>query len=138
KFLKPKTIKVKNFYILAAALIRAVTFAQNGVIAEKITDGDNQCSLRGAAIEIENSNRYTVSDQDGGYELLSLPEGTYTVYVEYIGYVTAAQEVVVTPNTTTTATFQLFTGSEEVEELVIMGDFLRGQAKALNQQRNNA
>src|SRR5690606_12080081 len=109
-----------------------------GVIAGKITDGDNKFSLPGATIKIENSNRYTVSDQNGGYEFLSLPEGTYTVYVEYIGYVTAAQEVVVTTNVTTTANFQLFTGSEELEELVIMGDFLRGQAKALNQQRNNA
>src|SRR5690606_30570494 len=127
-----------NFYILAASLVSALTFAQNGVIAGKITDGDNKFSLPGATIKIENSNRYTVSDQNGGYEFLSLPEGTYTVYVEYIGYVTAAQEVVVTTNVTTTANFQLFTGSEELEELVIMGDFLRGQAKALNQQRNNA
>jgi len=129
---------MKNFYILAASLVSALTFAQNGVIAGKITDGDNQFSLPGATIKIENSNRYTVSDQNGGYEFLSLPEGTYTVYVEYIGYVTATQEVVVTTNVTTTANFQLFTGSEELEELVIMGDFLRGQAKALNQQRNNA
>lgn len=129
---------MKHFYILAASLVSVMSFAQNGVIAGQIVDGDNKFSLPGASVKIQDSNRYTISDQNGGYEFLSLPEGTYTVYVEYIGYVTATQEVVVTSQQTTTANFQLFTGSEELEEIVIIGDFLRGQAKALNQQRNNA
>src|SRR5690554_8133897 len=129
---------MKIHYILAATLISITTYAQNGVIAGKVIDGNNQFSLPGATLKIEDSNRYTISDQNGGYEFLSLPEGTYTVYVEYIGYVTATQEVVVTSKQTNTANFQLFTGSEELEEIVIIGDFLRGQAKALNQQRNNA
>ncbi len=129
---------MKNFYILAASLVSAFTFAQNGVISGKVIDESNKFSLPGATIKIEGSNRYTISNQNGGYEFLSLPEGNYTVYVEYIGYVTAAQEVVVTAHHTTTANFQLIAGSEELEEIVIIGDFLRGQAKALNQQRNNA
>lgn len=127
---------MKHFYILAASLVSVFTFAQNGVLTGKIVDGNNQFSLPGATIKIENSNRYTVSDQNGGYQFLSLPEGTYTVYVDYIGYVTNAQEVVVTKQQTTTANFQLFTSSEDLEEMVIIGDFLRGQAKALNQQLN--
>ncbi len=129
---------MKNFYILAASLVSALSFAQNGVIAGKITDGNNQFSLPGATIKIENSNRYTISDQNGSYQFLNLPEGSYTVYVEYIGYLSAEQEVVVTPTQTTTANFSMFTGSEELEEIVIIGDFLRGQAKALNQQRNKS
>src|SRR5690606_8770920 len=129
---------MKHFYILAASLVSVMSFAQNGVISGQIVDGDTKFSLPGASVKIQDSNRYTISDQNGGYEFLSLPEGTYTVYVEYIGYVTATQEVVVTSQQTTTANFQLFTGSEELEEIVIIGDFLRGQAKALNQQRNNA
>src|SRR5690606_31890911 len=129
---------MKHFYILAASLVSVMSFAQNGVISGQIVDGDTKFSLPGASAKIQASNRYTISDQNGGYEFFSLPEGTYTVYVEYIGYVTEKQEVVVTSQQTTTANFQLFTGSEELEEIVIIGDFLRGQAKALNQQRNNA
>src|SRR5690606_7125645 len=128
---------MKNFYILAASLVSAFTFAQNGVIAGKITDGNNQFSLPGATIKIENSNRYTISDQNGSYQFLNLPEGSYTVYVEYIGYLSAEQEGVVTPTQTTTANFSMFTGSEELEEIVTTGDFLRGQPKALSKQRNN-
>lgn len=129
---------MKQFYILVASLASAMAFAQDGVIAGKIVDGDSNFSLPGATIKIENSNRYTVSDQNGGYEFLSLPEGTYNVYVEYLGYVTASQEVTVRADHSTTANFELFTGVEELNEIVIVGDYLRGQAKALNQQRNNA
>ena len=129
---------MKKNYFLVAALLSFASYAQNGVISGKIKDVDTQFSLPGASVKIEDSNRYTISNQNGDYEFLSLPEGTYTVYVEYIGYVTVAQEVVVTANETTTAHFELNTGDEELEELVIIGDFLRGHAKALNQQRNKS
>jgi len=128
---------MKHFYIVAASLIGSIAFAQNGVISGKIVDGTNQFSLPGATLKIENSNKYTVSDQHGNYEFLNLPEGSYTVHVEYIGYVTTAQELVVVPNQTTTAQFEMYAESEELDEIVIIGDFLRGQAKALNQQKNN-
>lgn len=81
---------MKHFYIIAASLIGSIAFAQNGVISGKIVDGTNQFSLPGATLKIENSNKYTVSDQHGNYEFLNLPEGSYTVHVEYIGYVTTA------------------------------------------------
>ncbi len=129
---------MKKNYFLIAALFSFASYAQNGVISGKIKDSNTQFSLPGASVKIENSNRYTISNQNGDYEFLSLPEGTYTVYVEYIGYVTVAQEVIVTANRTTTAHFELTTGDEELEEIVIIGDFLRGQAKALNQQRNKS
>src|SRR5690606_9031718 len=97
---------MKHFYILAASLVSIMSFAQNGVIAGQIVDGDNKFSLPGASVKIQDSNRYTISDQNGGYEFLSLPEGTYTVYVEYIGYVTATQEVVVTSQQPTAPSLQ--------------------------------
>src|SRR5690606_8047390 len=89
---------MKKNYFLIAALFSFASYAQNGVISGKIKDSNTQFSLPGASVKIENSNRYTISNQNGDYEFLSLPEGTYTVYVEYIGYVTVAQEVIVTAN----------------------------------------
>ena len=129
---------MKHFYILVASLVSAISFAQNGVITGKVVDGENNFSLPGATIKIENSNRYTISDQNGGYEFLSLPEGTYNVYVEYLGYITASQEVIISSDQNTVANFELFSGIEQLDEVVVVGDYLRGQAKALNQQRNNA
>ncbi len=111
--------------------------AQTGVISGKIIDASNQFSLPGATIKIENSNRHTISNQNGSYEFLSLPEGTYTVYVDYIGYTSKPQQVIVTENKASSANFQLEAKLHELEEVVVVGDFLRGQANALNQQKTN-
>lgn len=131
---------MKKKYVLAASLftMAAATYAQNGVISGKATDGNNQFSLPGATVKIENTNKYTVSDQNGSFQFLNLPEGKYTVYIEYIGYEVVKQEIEVTANKTASINFELFTKNENLEEIVIVGDFLKGQAKALNQQRNNA
>lgn len=128
---------MKNLYIVAASLIGSIAFAQNGVVSGKIVDGTNQFSLPGATLKIENSNKYTISDQHGNYEFLNLPEGTYTVQIDYIGYVSTSQEITIVPNQNTTTNFEMYAESEELDEIVIIGDFLRGQAKALNQQKNN-
>lgn len=128
---------MKQIYVVVASLIGMGAFAQSGVISGKIIDAQDNLSLPGASIKVENSNRYTISDQNGGYQFLDLPEGTYSVYVEYIGYVSETQEVVVDKNKTTHLTFSLSPASNEMEEMVIIGNFLSGQAKALNKQKNN-
>lgn len=111
--------------------------AQSGVIAGKVVDSNDQFSLPGASLRIENTNKYTVSDQNGNYQFLNLDPGTYTVLIDYLGYETISQEIVVTENKTATINFELTNGLNELSEVVIVGDYLKGQAKALNQQKNN-
>ena len=101
-------------------------------------DESNQFSLPGATIKIENSNRTTISNQNGSYEFLNLPVGTYTVYVDYIGYTSGSKQIVVTQNQTSSADFQLKARFQDIKEVVVLGDYLRGQAKAMNQQKTNA
>ena len=129
---------MKKHYVLAATLLTIMSYAQNGVIAGKVIDGNNQFSLPGATLKIDQTNLYTTTDTNGNYQFLNIPEGNYTITVEYIGYLTSKQEVQVVSNFTKSATFELYTGDEELEEIVIIGDFLKGQAKALNQQKNNS
>lgn len=129
---------MKKNYIALVTLFSVCSYAQNGVVSGRIIDGENNFSLPGATIRLENTKYYTISDQSGDYEFLNIPEGTYTVSVEYIGYFTESKEVVIVKNKTTIADFELFTGRGEVlEEIVLMGSSLKGQAKALNQQKNN-
>lgn len=129
---------MKQFYVIAASLVGVATFAQTGVISGKIVDAQDQFSLPGASVRIENSNKYTISEQNGTYQFLNLPEGTYTIYVDYLGYTREIQKVVVRSNATATANFQLHSGSyKKLEEIIIFGDYSKGQAKALNQQKNN-
>src|SRR5690606_24999673 len=129
---------MKRIFTLITLGITSFTWAQSGVISGEVTDAYDGFALPGASLYIEDSNRYTVSDQNGGYQFLDVPEGTYTVYVEYIGYTTEFAEIVVESGKTARLNFQMLIGDNTLEELVIVGDFLRGQAKALNQQKNNS
>ena len=129
---------MRKIFTLLALSASAITWSQSGVIAGEVTDSYDGFALPGASLYIEDSNRYTISEQNGSYQFLDVPEGSYTVYVEYIGYMTEFGEVVVESGKTARLNFQMSIGDNSLEELVIVGDYLRGQAKALNQQRNNS
>ena len=111
---------------------------KNGVISGKITDGEGNFSLPGATVRLSESNRYTISNQIGDYEFLNIPAGTYTVEVLYLGYQPQSQEVVVEEGKNAVVNFTMTGGAETLEEITVVGDALRGQARALNQQKSNS
>lgn len=116
----------------------ASSFAQkNSVISGKITDPDGNISLPGATIKLNSGNRYTISDQIGDFEFLNVPAGTYQIEVVYIGYQNLRQEVTVEEGKNVKINLSMTSGSETLNEVVISGDRLKGQARALNQQKNN-
>lgn len=113
--------------------------AQNksGIISGKIIDQQGQLSLPGATVSLNQGQRYTISDQIGDYEFLNIPAGTYDVTVYYLGFETHTSQVTVIAGKNSTLDFILSTDLESLSEIVITGERLRGQAKALNQQKNN-
>lgn len=122
----------------AFLLIYSISFAQStGVISGKIIDAEGNLSLPGAAITLNQGNRYTVSTQIGNYEFLNVPQGTYKIMVTYLGYQSIEKEVTVEGGKNSIINFVLSTGSDHLEEIVIQGQILKGQARALNQQKSN-
>ena len=128
---------MKHLLKLSLFILGPFVLAQSGVISGKVIDSNDQFSLPGATIRIENSNKYTVSDQNGNYQFLNLTPGIYTIYIDYLGYETISKQIEVTENKTAVIDFSLNAGYNELNEVVIVGDYLKGQAKALNQQKNN-
>lgn len=110
---------------------------KNGVISGKVTDKDGNFSLPGATLKLSEGNRYTISNQTGDFEFLNIPAGTYTVEVQYIGYQTQSQSVTVEEGKHATVNFVLG-GGTELDQVTVVGEALRGQARALNQQKNNS
>src|SRR6218665_1557581 len=128
---------MKKFYLLRVFFLFAFTgFAQNAIISGKILDADDKLPLPGAMVQIVGEKKYTVSDYNGRFELLNINEGTYQVEVKYIGYTTLTQEIKVEQGKNNVIDFALKASENELKE-VIVGDILKGQAKALNQQKNN-
>ena len=117
-------------------LLALVGYAQKGVISGKVLDADDKMPLPGAMLQLEGMNKYTISDYNGRYEFLNVQEGSYTVKVTYIGYATGTTTVSVTQGGNAVHNFALATSGTQLNEVVI-GDILKGQAKALNQQKHN-
>ena len=131
---------MKNFLLLIVILtfnLFANAQKTTGIISGKITDSETNFSLPGATIRLEGGNKYTYSNQNGEFEFLNIPEGNYQVEITYIGYEKQTQEVKVEAGKNTNITFALMTTTNELETVVVIGDRLRGQAKALNKQKSN-
>lgn len=128
----------KFLQILAFTLLLALNLkAQTGSITGKVTD-DLGLFMPGATLML-NTQPVTgsISDNNGKYSVQSVPAGTYMMTVAYIGYQEISQEVIVQAGKTTTLDFRLSEASIIGDEVIVLGDRLRGQAKALNQQKNN-
>ncbi|MDN3670487.1 carboxypeptidase-like regulatory domain-containing protein [Echinicola jeungdonensis] len=113
-----------------------VAFAQ-GVIKGKVKDNQN-LSLPGANITLVGSQKMAVTDQEGKFLLVGLPAGQYQLEVGYLGYNTLNQWVEVKNGQTEELVFEMQPGMLEGREFVVFGDRLKGQAKALNQQKTNS
>ena len=68
-----------------------VTYAQNKITG-KISDQDN-LSLTGATIFISEMNKGTISDKNGNYELLNLPNGKIKIQFSFVGYTNRVETV---------------------------------------------
>ncbi len=128
----------KIILFITCILFASHAFSQsNGVITGKVTEVESNFSLPGATVRIVSQNKYTVSDVKGEFQFLNVAPGAYTLEVAYIGYQMLSKEIRVEAGKNTNVTFELVAGTEELESVVIIGDRLRGQAKALNKQKTN-
>jgi TonB-dependent receptor len=128
----------KFLFTIFFSWLSIICFGQTtGLVTGNIVDKNQQLSLPGATLKLKPGNHYTVSNQQGKFEFLSVPAGTYTLEVTYIGYQTFTQEVTVAAGKATDLKLKMEAGGIAGKEVLVIGDRLRGQAKALNQQRNN-
>ncbi|MCG9791609.1 TonB-dependent receptor [Flavobacterium algicola] len=126
----------KQHLIVLFFLMTVMSYAQKGIVSGKILDAADKFPLPGAMIEIKGQNKYTISDSNGRYEFLNVNTGSYKLEIRYIGYSPIVNDVTVADGKNAVVNFSLKTSGTELNEVVV-GDVLKGQAKALNQQKNN-
>ncbi|MCL7987230.1 TonB-dependent receptor [Sphingobacterium sp. lm-10] len=128
---------MKLFYTFALLLFCTSSFAQSTILKGKVLDASDSFSLPGATLRLEETNRHTVSDATGDFEFLGVPAGTYTLTVNYMGYQLYRQQIS-TDGKQETLRILLQPLSHSLDEISVIGDIAKGQAKALNQQKNNS
>jgi len=129
---------MRNLLLFLSIIFSLHSNAQGkGVISGKVIENESNFSLPGATIKLAGTNNYTTSDSNGDFEFLNVKEGTYQIEIYYIGYQKFSQEVNVETGKNIKVSLKLISGTEQLGEIVIMGDRLKGQAKAINTQKTN-
>lgn len=128
-----KQLVLSAFFML---FISALSLGQSAVLTGKITDS-NGLSLPGATIMLDSLDKGTVSNNSGDFLITKLPNGPVKITISYIGYQTQIIDAELSEEKTNEIMINLEEGYVMGSEVVILGDRLRGQAKALNQQKNN-
>ncbi len=100
-------MKLKNilFPFLLILIINPL-FSQN-LIRGKVFDSNTGEAISFADIIVSNSQKGTTTDLDGFYTLAGLPEGTYKIIANYLGYDTTSVLVTFGKNTVINQNFYL-------------------------------
>lgn len=120
---------------IITTLTKNYTEAQKASLAIKITDEQN-LSLPGATVRIDSSKITAISDKYGTATFTEIPQGTHQLSVYYIGYKDYNSTIVIN-NKVIEINVKMTSGVQELKEVIVLGDRLKGQAKALNQQKNS-
>src|SRR6188768_442846 len=125
----------KGLCYVIASLCFGYVQAQKASLAIKITD-EQHLNLPGATVFMDNNKLAAVSDNTGTATFYNVQKGSHLVTIKYIGYKDHTSNIAVEKEVVA-LTVTLTSGVQELKEVVVLGDRLKGQAKALNQQKNS-
>ena len=91
-----------------------------------------------ALLVLDKDNRYTLSELTGRYRFLDVPVGEYVLSVKYLGYEEFTAPVQVIAGKETVLNIQLKEEVYTIGEVVIVGEAIKGQARALSIEKNNS
>lgn len=105
--------------IILLVIVWGVTYAQEGVITGQILDTEEQ-PIEGATVYAAGTQYGTVTNENGKYSL-TLPAGSYTVKVAFVGYVEISKAIKVKAGTPTTYNASLRADKNTLKETVLVG-----------------
>ncbi len=127
---------MKIFYtFLTILLVASISYGQE-VVQGKVLD-ENGLPLIGATVQVEGiDKRGATTDLEGKYYLINVPQGQQVLIINFIGYKPITQEIEVN-GLTNVESARMEPGVLIGNEVLVLGDRLKGQAKAINRQRTN-
>lgn len=122
---------------LLLLMCSTLVWAQSGLLKGRVTD-ELGLPMPGANVMISDLNKGTSTDKDGYFTIYEMPEGTFEVQVSFVGYKPLTTQAIINQGKTTVLNVAMEPGYDAQGEVMVVGDRLKGQAKALNKQRNNS
>lgn len=110
-------------FLVSFATVRATAHSalEYGEIIGIVSAASDHAPLRGATVQIEGLRRGALTAADGSFSIKSIPAGTYTIRVTYIGYQPEVRKVSVESASVVRLEFAMNAGIVELEELVVTG-----------------
>ena len=105
----------------AAMSPSSVAGQATGNIRGTIVQSPSGTPIPSVQVALVGTQRGTITDRNGVYQLTAVPVGEYELRAISIGYTTQTQTVTVTANQVTTVDFQLTESILDIEELVVTG-----------------
>ena len=123
--------------LVALTMLLSLSWSQtSGKVRGTVSSADGQ-PLVGANVVIDGTAKGAATDGDGGYTILGVDAGTYSVTVSYIGYQSNTQSnVEVKVGLTTPLDFAMQTSAVEGEVVTIVGEKRLIEPSATNSVRS--
>ncbi|NBW35519.1 MAG: TonB-dependent receptor [Cytophagia bacterium] len=112
---------LKNILFIAFSLFSVGVMAQNGSIKGKVTTSDDQ-PAQFVNVYIKSTNKGSVTDAAGQFEINNLKPGKYLIVASFIGLKSKQEEIEVTENNASTVSFILEEDGQELKEVVVTAD----------------
>lgn len=109
--------------VLLVLFFSSLAFAQSGSLSGKISDSVTGEEIPGATVYIVELQKGDAADMDGNYTISSIPNGSYTLQVSFVGY--KKKTVSVSVSGSTTLDVMLDEDIAGLEEIIVTG---QGQA----------
>jgi iron complex outermembrane recepter protein len=96
-------------------------YAQTGSITGSIKTSDDQ-PAQFVNVYLKGTNKGTVTDTQGKFELTKVKSGSYTLVASFIGLKSKSENISVADNQATTVSFTLEEDGQELKEVVVTAD----------------
>lgn len=128
--MKRQTLLILFFTCISFMAVQA----QNALIKVKVID-ENNLNLPGAIVQFNKEKQKVITDAKGTAIIYGISVGKQTLKVSYIGYQDQVFDLDVKAGLNEYGV-KMISGVNMLKGVVVLGDRLKGQAKALNQQKN--
>ncbi len=128
---------VSTLMINSLSILLPAEAAEAATITGIVVDDADGLPLPAATISIKGSSQGAVTGQDGRFRLENVSTENPVVVASYLGYMQEEISVAFSAEGNAKLSIRLKPGIVVSREITIIGEMLKGQAKALNQQKND-
>ncbi len=124
---------IRSFTLFGLLFLIPLQLFGQGTLRGTVVDSAGHNALIGANVYLVGTALGAVTDREGEFRIVKVPQGTYTLRFSYLGYQTREIPITVTPDLTIPVYVSLLQGMVEGEEVTVTAQ-ARGQVSAINQQ----